>query len=160
MTLISTVVLTVLGVALAVGYRYIHSNPYRMVGWKGEMELLPEITIEPDVIMPQASPRPRETKDAAAVNVARTSDFETTPSAKAAKPRDTEPDILDLEARGEARSKSTQASRPVSYSESYVILRTVRPKYPEHERNAGIEGNVTVELLVNEQGLVAQANVL
>ena len=51
-------------------------------------------------------------------------------------------------------------SRPISYSETYVILRTVKPKYPPEERDKGIEGSVTVELLVDEQGLVARANAL
>jgi protein TonB len=36
----------------------------------------------------------------------------------------------------------------------------VEPKYPPRELSEGIEGNVTVELLVNEQGLVEKVTVL
>jgi protein TonB len=162
LALISAIVVAAMGVLVVAGQRYIHRDDPKMVGWQGEMELLPEITIEPEVVAAQAAPepKPREKEQTLALSTARNSEFETTPPVETTTPRLTEPDILDLQARGAAVSSAIPMSRPVSYSETYVILRTVKPKYPDSERDKGIEGNVTVELLVDEQGLVAQANAL
>lgn len=66
----------------------------------------------------------------------------------------------DLEARGSSRSQPLRLTNPGAYSETYVILHAVEPKYPEHERERGIEGSVTVELLIDAMGQVAQVNVL
>jgi TonB family protein len=67
--------------------------------------------------------------------------------------------VGDLEARGSV-SQPLHITHSGSYSESYVILRAIKPKYPDHERDRNIEGSVTVELLVNELGMVANAKVL
>ena len=66
----------------------------------------------------------------------------------------------DVDARVSSSSPALHLTHPGPYSETYIILRAVKPKYPEHERERGIEGSITVELLVDEQGLVANANVL
>ena len=163
LTLISTIVVVTLAVAFVAGATYIRRHDdTRLVGWRGEMELLPEITIEPEVVSAQAAPepRPRETRQAVLVSTAETSEFQTTPPVETTSQRTTDPDILDLLAHGTAMSEAIPMSRPTSYSQTYVILRTVKPKYPPHERDQGIEGSVTVELLVDEQGLVARANAL
>lgn len=67
--------------------------------------------------------------------------------------------IGDIEARG-AVSQPLHVTHPGAYSETYVILRAVKPAYPEHERERSIEGAVTVELLVDTEGNVAHADVL
>jgi protein TonB len=67
--------------------------------------------------------------------------------------------IGDIEARG-AVSQPLHVTHPGAYSETYVILRAVKPVYPEHERERSIEGAVTVELLVDTEGNVAHADVL
>jgi TonB family protein len=55
----------------------------------------------------------------------------------------------------------TDPARPkASYSDTYVLIKMVEPKYPPRELRGGIEGNVTVELYVNEEGVVDQAWVL
>jgi TonB family protein len=162
LAVISTIVVAAMCIAVVAGQRYIHRDDPKMVGWKGEMELLPEITIEPDVVPAEAAPAPRPRKDAQTVQVstARESEFEVAKPVETPVPRVDEPDITDLQAHGAARAETVPMSRPVSYSETYVILRTVRPRYPEEERKRGIEGSVLVELLVDEQGLVARANAL
>jgi TonB family protein len=66
----------------------------------------------------------------------------------------------DVDARMSSSSPALHLTHPGPYSEAYIILRAVKPKYPEHERERGVEGSVTVELLVDEQGMVANANVL
>jgi protein TonB len=67
--------------------------------------------------------------------------------------------IGDIEARG-STSQPLHVTHPGPYSEAYVILRAVKPVYPEHERERDIEGAVTVELLVDTYGNVANASVL
>jgi protein TonB len=161
LAVISAIVVVSLGILVVAGHRYIRRDDPRLVGWRGEMELLPEITIEPDVVAAEAAPppRPRERRETAALSVAERSDFETTPPVENATEQLRDPS-LDVDARGAAIAQATPTSRPISYSETYVILRTVKPRYPEHERERGIEGSVTVELLVDEQGLVAHADAL
>jgi protein TonB len=67
--------------------------------------------------------------------------------------------IGDIEARGSV-SQPLHVTHPGPYSESYVILREVRPTYPQHEKERNIEGSVTVEVLVDTMGNVAHADVL
>jgi len=52
------------------------------------------------------------------------------------------------------------AHTDVSYSEDYVILHMVKPLYPSDELKHGVEGDVTVEILVNDGGVVDAAWVL
>jgi protein TonB len=69
-------------------------------------------------------------------------------------------DIDNIEARGAEGTAPLRLTHPESYSETYVILHGAQPKYPEHERERGIEGRVTVELLIDANGFVARTNVL
>ena len=160
LAVITTIVVIGAAAALVGGQRWIHRADPAMVGWRGEMELLPELTIEPEVVTAEASqeeqPRPR--KQALVIPAAeKPSDFQVSRTPDVVATDEINPDV---DARGVARSEKVPRSRPVSYSETYVILRTVKPKYPDHERYNNIEGSVTVELLVDEQGMVAQANAL
>ncbi len=66
----------------------------------------------------------------------------------------------NLATRGSSRGDPIHITHSGDYSETYIILRAVQPRYPDHERERGIEGSVTVELLVNELGTVSDANVL
>lgn len=68
--------------------------------------------------------------------------------------------VEDLAARGSSRGDPIHITHSGNYSETYIILRAIQPRYPDHERERGIEGSVTVELLVNELGTVSDANVL
>jgi protein TonB len=154
------VVVAALAFIVAAAHYIRRANPV-MVGWKGEMELLPELVIEPEVVAEQPAPSPRsgQSSPTASIEAARRSEFQVSNPWDATAARNANPD-LDVQPRGTADSRAVPMSRPVSYSETYVILKTVKPKYPEHERERGVEGSVTVELLVDEQGLVAQANAL
>ena len=68
--------------------------------------------------------------------------------------------LTDIAARGTSRGEPINLTHNGSYSETYIILRAIQPRYPDHERERGIEGSVTVELLVNELGTVSDANVI
>jgi len=52
------------------------------------------------------------------------------------------------------------AHTEVPYSEDYVILHMIKPDYPPRELSDGIEGDVTLELLVDDAGLVEDVWVL
>lgn len=162
LALITAIVIPTIAIIGIGTFRHARRDAPRMVGWKGDLELLPEITIEPDVVAEEAAPAPKPESSPAnvALDVAEHSEFETTPPARTEEPRPDPPDVLDLEARGAAISQATRTNPAVSYSDTYVILRMVKPKYPPREQAEGIEGSVTVELLVDEQGQVAQASVL
>ncbi|MGD8717269.1 MAG: energy transducer TonB [Candidatus Zixiibacteriota bacterium] len=45
------------------------------------------------------------------------------------------------------------------YDEPPVIIKTVRPKYPEEAREAKIEGDVTLVVYIDEKGDVLEAGV-
>jgi protein TonB len=147
-------------VAFLLSGRFEYQEVSRFVGWRGPIELLPEITVEPDVATPQvlpaaASPEVRET---VALDVA------DHPAVEAELP-DLEPNpprpLVRASPQAETLEPEAAPARPeVSYSETYVILHMVKPTYPPRELADGIEGNVTVELLVDERGRVVEATVL
>jgi TonB family protein len=154
LALISSFVIAATSLFVVASQRYVHRED-PMVGWKGEMELLPELSVLPDFVATDNTPKLEDRGKNSSMKTAVTS---AKSEFQVAAPQ-TEKNPLDLEALGTA-SHAARASRPVSYSETYVILRMVEPKYPPDARDAGIEGSVTVELLIDEQGLVAQAYVL
>lgn len=162
LAIITAIVIPVL-VAASIGLvRHARRDTPVQVGWRGQMELLPEITIEPDVPAQEAAPAPAPASapEPVAMAVAEHSDFQVSPPVRESAPAPAPAEQPEIEARGAAISEAARSSPDISYSDTYVILRMVKPKYPPHEEAAGIEGNVTVELLVDEQGKVAQANVL
>jgi TonB family protein len=133
----------------------------RYVGWRGELELLPEITVVPEVASIEAEPAPREevVRETVALDLTPRGEVETDqPPPVEAEPK---PRIAEAaEGTQEVRSIARVGQRELSYSDVYVILKMVKPVYPPYERMQGIEGNVTVELMVDEYGMVAIANVL
>ncbi len=164
--LISGIVITTLCVTVLAGQRYVLDNQPKLVGWRGEMQLLPEISIEPEVAVVPAehdpAPKVHTASGGFVLPVAKQeSQFAIDAPAEDKTAREPgEGAIDDLEARGSSTSQALHAAHPGSYSDTYIILRTVKPRYPEHERERGIEGSVTVELLIDEQGNVAHADVL
>ncbi len=52
------------------------------------------------------------------------------------------------------------AHTEVPYSEDYVILYMIKPEYPPDELEAGVEADVTLELLVDDAGFVEDVWVL
>jgi TonB family protein len=133
---------------------------FKLVGWRGELQLMPEITIVPDTPTPDASPAPSPTssEQTVAIDLRKDGDFDASPPR--VEPHPTQHVAQTFDNLDEISSVEKPARRVTSYSDTYVILRQVKPRYPKHELDAGIEGTVTVELLVDEQGHVKEANVL
>jgi TonB family protein len=128
----------------------------RYVGWRGDLELLPEITVISEVTSRRADPAPQEesVEETVALDLAELGEVVSAP------PRIQPKESVVPSATEAFRSVENPGKPRVSYSDDYVLLKYVEPVYPARERAMGIEGNVTVELLVDVTGVVAQASVL
>lgn len=138
--------------------------PYKEIeqrlGWKGPLEVLPEITILPDddpfeTFTPTRKLRPLSSLDVHVLEEKAESEGPRKKREKLAKEEE-----LDLSDRGKNLEQVIPLHTQVPYSEDYVILRMVHPRYPSEELMNGIEGEVTLEVLVNEQGEVENAWVI
>lgn len=131
----------------------------RRVGWEGEIHLLPEITIIPDDDDVVSEDRQQRLDVMTSVNLDLTENGDLPRSAEhdAERPDDAEDVKVALD---EYDVRTVQAARDVSYSQDYVILKMVEPTYPPEELREGVEGNVTVQLFVNEKGRVERVSVL
>lgn len=136
--------------------------PYReiekRVGWEGEMRLMPEITIVPDHQEETSVERQHRIDAMTSVDLDLADGSDIPVSPDPVKDREDEEQVKV--ALDEYDVRTVQAARDASYSEDYVILRMVEPVYPPQELESGVEGNVTVELFINENGLVEKATIL
>ncbi len=137
-----------------------YSEIEQRFGWEGEIRLLPNITILPDDDPFEDTRRSSRLAALASVDVdilKERADSEGGAN-EPVTPEEPEPiprPELDLE-----EVRHYPAHTDISYSEDYVILHMVQPEYPPFELLQGIEGDVTVELLVNENGRVENAWIL
>jgi len=65
------------------------------------------------------------------------------------------PDEIDIEPDKYYRSYPSHTRAP--YSEDYVILKMVKPEYPDDALKKGIEGYVIIEVLIGKDGKVKEA---
>lgn len=161
LAVILPMVLVVLAALVFVSRRMTPGEIYKFVGWRGELELMPEITIIPDEPAPDASPAEsgKTAEQTFVMDVAEApGEFEANPPRVELEPAERIAPVFDD--FDDVPSVRTPERTAVSYSDTYVILKMVKPRYPPQELAQGIEGNVTVELLVDERGLVSEANVI
>lgn len=131
----------------------------KKIGWEGEIHLLPHITILPDDDPYEDMRKSSVLKTMSSMDLQLLE--ETGPEEGGAKQVLTEKEVekttpeFDL-----ADVRHNPANTDVPYSEDYVILHMVQPIYPPFELSKGIEGEVTVELLINKEGRVEDAWVL
>ena len=130
------------------------------LGWEGAVQLLPQITIIPDTDVYEDMRETSRLKTMSSMDVdliKEKADAEggDDQPVKSEKKDETQAPELDL---SEVVHDPTHTD--VSYSEDYVILHMVQPEYPPRELLEGIEGDVTVEILVDEDGHVENAWVL
>ncbi len=141
-------------------YRY--EDIPRYIGWRGEIEVLPEITVVPEVLSVVAEPAPNQTnpKETMALDLTSKGDVRDDRT-ETKEPEEFQPHIPDPgHADAQIRSLDRPGHREPTYTNDFVLLRAVTPVYPPFEKAEGIEGMVTVEMLVDENGRVAEANVL
>jgi TonB family protein len=130
------------------------------VGFKGEMQILSEISIMPDDDPFTAVENQHKLKllTSMDLDIFEGPEFDDPNLINDESPDETElpeisfEDLLDVTTR--------PSNRDVPYSESYVLLKMVQPEYPIYELTNGTEGSVTVEMFVNESGRVEMATVL
>jgi TonB family protein len=141
--------------------RFRYEDIPKFIGWRGELELLPEITVLPEIPSMEAEPRPHEkqVRETMALDLAPKAELRSEPTPPVET--DVKPRVV---AAGEkdavVRSLEKPGQRETAYSDQFMLIRAVTPVYPPRERLQGIEGAVTVEMLVDEFGQVAEANVL
>lgn len=131
----------------------------RQVGWKGEMHLLPEITVLPDQDATTSKDRDSDVEAMTSLDITLT-DAPGENSTHSRSDEAEEDKLPDIPKWSDFDVRTVEMHRDVPYSQDYVILKMVEPEYPPEELKQGIEGNVTVELLVDEHGHVAKATVL
>ncbi len=135
----------------------------RFIGWRGELEILPEITVIPDVVSvaEEAAPPQNVPRETVALNLTTRGDVVEAPVAATTESPPPVPVVEPGLGHAPVRVMERSAKpRDTSYSDEFMLLRQVNPIYPLHERAEGIEGMVTVEMKVDELGLVSEANVL
>jgi TonB family protein len=129
-------------------------------GWKGALQVLPDITIVPGSESFESFPRERQLRTMSSINF----DVIEEKSEAEAGQKDNiyrdEPEIPIPPEEGLDVVRTYEAHTSVPYSEDYVILNMTQPEYPVRELLDGVEGDVTVELLINEKGKVEKAWVL
>jgi len=135
-------------------------------GVEGPTRIVPEITLIPGVDTFEDNREESRFRTTAAVDVEEeeieieieTEDPVAAPKVESIpveKPEEIVSPDLDTET-----VRTYVAHTTVPYSEDYVILDMTRPVYPALELKEGIEGDVTVELFVNEGGAVENAWVM
>jgi TonB family protein len=130
------------------------------LGWEGEIQLLPNITIVPDNDPYEDERESSRLRTMASMDLALVNDEspnpgefpDETPSQKPDEFTTPEIDLDDIH--------HLKVHTDVPYSDDWVILHMVQPEYPPEELANGIEGEVTLEILVNEEGLVDNVWVL
>ena len=144
--------------------RFQYEDIPRFIGWKGELEVLPEITVMPELATIATEPMPQEAvvRETVALDLASKGDVPPTHD-KPTEEAQIQPHAVSDPGHGKAEIRSMDNPghhAPVSYSDTFALIRAVEPVYPMDARRDGIEGMVTVEMLVDENGFVAEANVL
>ena len=132
----------------------------KRLGWKGPMRILPEITILPstDPLESFLEERKLKTMTSIVLNVLDETGPSEGGSKKKKKIEKEEREIPPEDGLDLIHTRPMHSDVP--YSEDYIILKMVHPDYPAEELINGIEGEVTLELLVNEEGKVENAWIL
>jgi TonB family protein len=131
------------------------------LGWKGPPHDLSEITLIPDNDPFEDT---REESRTRAMRVLEVEELvETGPAEGPAQPivkEEEEPEQEVGPALDELTVRHYPAHTEIPYSEDYIILHMIKPEYPRNELKNGIEGDVTLELLIDDAGFVENVWVL
>jgi TonB family protein len=129
------------------------------VGFKGEMKLLPEISIIPDEDPFTSVDKLSQLKLLKSMDLDVVEGPELDKQDLIEEELTEDEEILEIEL-DDFEIATRRKQRDVPYTETYIILKMVQPEYPAYELENGIEGSVTVEMFVNEAGYVEMASVL
>jgi TonB family protein len=132
-------------------------------GLEGPTRVAPEITLIPGVDMFEDIREESRFRATPAVEVEEEIEIESEEPAAPPKIEQIPVEKPDETLSPELATETVRAypsHTTAAYSEDYVILDMTRPVYPAAELKNGIEGDVTVELFVNEKGAVENAWVM
>lgn len=157
---ITPIAVALLGALLFTAKDVSYQTIERSFGWEGPTRILPEITIIPDTDPFEDLSEASRHRAVAALDI---EEWEETGPAEGAKKQQVpaeKPEEKTTPELGKDLVRHFPARTEVPYSEDYVILHAVKPDYPEQELNDGVEGEVTLEILVGIAGAVDGAWVL
>jgi len=133
----------------------------RSFGWQGPLQVLPDITVIPDNDPFESVAQERQLRVLTSIDLdVKDETAEGEAPQKATNPNEDELEIEIPPEDGPSTIRTYEAHSNIPYSEDYVILEMVKPEYPTRELLDGIEGDVLIELLINEQGTVDRAWIL
>jgi TonB family protein len=131
-----------------------HNVHQKYIGWEGQLELLPHITIIPGDDPYEDTHEPTEVQTKALRDVSVLEETGPTEGPAVKQPLTQEPERPTFTSEDVDQIRHYPAHTQVPYSENYVLLYFVQPEYPPAEWLQDIEGDVTVEVLVDEEGRV------
>jgi TonB family protein len=137
-----------------------YSELEKRIGWEGALHILPHITIIPDDDPLETTRKSSVLKTMASMDLELIDETGPNEGSKKREIPVEKPDRFNSPELDVSNIRQYPRNTDVPYSEDYVILHMVQPEYPPAELLEGIEGDVTVELLVNEDGRVEDAWVL
>jgi TonB family protein len=132
----------------------------RHFGWEGPTRILPDITIIPDTDPFEDTRQESRRRAMAAIDVEEWDETGPAEGAKKRAPAEAEPEEKVSPELDKEMVRHYPAHTAVPYSEDYVIIHMVKPEYPPDELDQGVEGDVTLEILVDVVGVVEAAWVL
>ena len=140
--LVTPVAIMIVGLFFVTSDRVSFEDIERQIGWRGEIQLLPEITIISDIESESSIERERN------LEAMTTMDIDLPEGVDISNPEfqnindDDERDVLDLLEREDFDIRTIKANQSPPYSKEYILIKMVEPIYPPVARNAGIEVGV------------------
>jgi len=132
----------------------------KIVGFRGPMHVLPDITIVPNNQLDNMQRKERRLTTLSTVDIDLPKGHDLNQPQLFQNPRDQKTEKVDFPEFDDNDVSTRERHPDVPYSEDYIILKMVEPRYPPGAMKLGIEGSVLVQLLVTENGRVQQATVL
>ena len=132
----------------------------KRVGWEGATRILPHVTIIPENDPYEDMRRESILKTMASMELSLLEETGPEEGHKQKEVPTKKPDVETTPELDLSNVRHYPAHTDVPYSEDYVILHMVQPEYPPAELLDGIEGDVWLEILVNEEGYVEDAWVI
>ncbi len=151
----------VVGVLVLVFGRVTMEKFERVVGARGELHVLPDITIVPDDDLRTVPRRERDLETVSSLDIDLPEDGpEQRKFSPVRAPRAVEKDRLELPEFDDQPVRTEPRRSRTTTSDEFVLVHMVEPKYPRRELEAGVEGSVLVEVLVEPDGHVSRARAL
>ena len=143
---------------LFLGGRYIDEPaPFKIIGYEGPLQLLPELSI---LEQQAALQEQRESREGGGMRMISYETIEQKAEVElaAAKQKDKE---VDLESRFKQSSMRMLArSLPQPRSDALVLRKLIKPRYPAISLARGVEGRVILKIYITEEGKVENAVVI